>query len=59
MDEMKEIEKNEETGAPSETPSESVEKPPTLPSIEDVVIGYQVKKPVETQAECDVLLLPL
>lgn len=54
MDEMKEIEKNEETGAPSETPSESVEKPPTLPSIEDVVIGYQVKKPVETQAECDV-----
>ena len=54
MDEMKEIEKNEETGAPSETPSESLEKPPTHPSIEDVVIGYQLKKPVQTQAECDV-----
>ena len=54
MDEMKEIEKNEETGAPSETPNEPVEEPPILPSIEDVVIGYQVKKPVETQTECDV-----
>ncbi len=54
MDEMKEIEKNEETEAPSETPSEPVEETPILPSIEDVVIGYQVKKPVETQAECDV-----
>lgn len=54
MDEMKEIEKNEETGTPSETPSEPVEETPILPSIEDVVIGYQVKKPVETQAECDV-----
>lgn len=54
MDEMKEIEKNEETGTPSETPSKPVEEPPILPSIEDVVIGYQVKKPVETQTECDV-----
>ena len=54
MDEMKEIEKNEETGTPSETPSKPVEEPPILPSIEDVAIGYQVKKPVETQAECDV-----
>lgn len=54
MDEMKEIEKNEETGTPSATPNEPVEEPPILPSIEDVVIGYQVKKPVETQAECDV-----
>lgn len=54
MDEIKKIEKNEETGTPGETPSEPVEGLPILPSIEDVVIGYQVKKPVETQAECDV-----
>ena len=54
MDEMKEIEKNEETGTPSEAPNEPVEEPTILPSIEDVVIGYQVKKPVETQTECDV-----
>lgn len=54
MDEMKEIEKNEETGTPSETPNEPVEEVPILPSIEDVVVGYQVKKPVETQTECDV-----
>lgn len=54
MDEIKKIEKNEETGTPSATPNEPVEEPPILPSIEDVVIGYQVKKPVETQAECDV-----
>ena len=54
MDEIKKIEKNEETGTPGETPSEPVEGLPILPSIEDDVIGYQVKKPVETQAECDV-----
>lgn len=54
MDEMKEIEKNEETEAPSETPSKPSEEPPILPSIEDIIIGYHVKKPVETQAECDV-----
>lgn len=54
MDEMKETEKNEETGTPSEIHSKPVEEPSILPSIEDVAIGYQVKKPVETQAECDV-----
>lgn len=54
MDEMKEIEKNDETGTPSEPPKEPVEEAPILPSIEDIAIGYQVKKPVETQTECDV-----
>lgn len=54
MNEMKEIEKNEETGTPGETTGKPLEEPPILPSIEDVVIGYQVKKPIETQAECDV-----
>lgn len=54
MDEMKEIEKNEDTVTPSETPNDPVEEVPILPSIEDVVVGYQVKKPVETQSECDV-----
>ena len=42
MDEIKKIEKNEETGTPSATPNEPVEEPPILPSIEDVVIGYHL-----------------